>query len=123
MKLRLIVTLTATFFLTSCGEHSGYTVSEFSGDYRFYSGIGEFFDCNKKKKFYVANAGISTKLQETYLRLQIKPKEDVYIKIKGYLKEEVQKVEGIYPKLVFVPVKLISVDKDRGCTYPIREGE
>ena len=79
--------------------------------------------CNKKKKFYVANAGISSKLQETYLNLQIRPKEDVYIKIKGYLKEDVQKIEGINPELVFVPVKLISVDENRGCTYPIREGE
>ncbi len=123
MKLRIIFTFVSAFFLTSCGEHSDYTVSEFSGDYRFYSGIGEFFDCNKKKKFYVADAGISSKLQETYLKLQVKPKEDVFIKIKGYLKEEAQKVEGINPNLVFVPVKLISVDEDRGCTYPIREGE
>ena len=123
MKPRLILVFIVAIFLTSCGEHSGQTISEFSGDYRFYSGIGEFFDCNKKKKFYVANAGISSKLQETYLNLQIRPKEDVYIKIKGYLKEEVPQIEGIHPKLVFVPVKLISVDENRGCTYPIREGE
>ena len=123
MKPRLILVFIVAIFLTSCGEHSGQTISEFSGDYRFYSGIGEFFDCNKKKKFYVANAGISSKLQETYLNLQIRPKEDVYIKIKGYLKEEVPQIEGINPELVFVPVKLISVDENRGCTYLIREGE
>jgi len=123
VKLRLTLAFVTAFLLTSCGEHSGQTISEFSGDYRFYSGIGEFFDCNKKKKFYVAKAGISSKLEETYLKLQIKPKEDVYIKIKGYLKEEIQEVEGINPKLVFVPVKLISLYENRGCTYPLREGE
>ena len=115
MKPRLILAFVTTIFLTSCGEHSGQTISEFSGDYRFYSGIGEFFDCNQKKKFYVAKAGISTKLQDSYLKLQVKPKEDVFIKIQGYLKEEIQ-MEGIDPKLVFVPVKLISINKDRGCT-------
>ena len=122
MKPKLILAYVTTMFLTSCGEHSGQTISEFSGDYRFYSGIGEFYDCNKKKKFYVAKAGISEKLQESYNKLNVKPKEDVFVKIKGYLKEETQ-IEGIDPKLVFVPVKLISIDENRGCSYPTREGE
>lgn len=111
----------AALLLSSCSEHSGHTVSEFTGDYRYHAGIAEFFDCKKSVKYYVANAGIHTDLQERYLKLGIKNKDDVYMKVTGYLKEE-QKIEGIDPSLVFVPVKFISLDKDRGCKRGIMQG-
>lgn len=110
----------ASILLVSC-EHSGHEVSEFTGDYRYYAGIGEFFDCKKSVKYYVADMGIHTDLQEKYLKLGLRERDDVFIKVTGYLKEE-QKIEGIDPSLVFVPVKFISLDKDRGCTLGKMEG-
>lgn len=120
MKNKLAILVTA-FLLTSCGEHRGQDISEFTGDYRFYAGIAEFFDCRKSVKYYVADSGIHNELQSLYLQLNLKDKDDVYIKVKGYLKEE-QQMEGINPKTVFVPVKLISHDASRGCEQGIMQG-
>ena len=112
------------FFITtliiSC-EHSGYNVTEFTGDYRYYAGISEFFDCKTQVKYYVADAGIATQLQDLYQKLDLKRKEDIFIQVEGYLKEEKQ-LDGIAPTDVFVPVKLLSHDVNRGCDRPIRRG-
>ncbi len=107
--------------LTSC-EHSGYDVIEFTGDYRYYAGIAEFYDCDDQVKYYVADSGISTELQNLNSKLNLKEKEDIYLKVKGYLKEEKQ-IEGVDPIIVFVPVKLLSHDRNRGCNRAIRRGQ
>lgn len=104
----------------SC-EHSGYDTIEFSGDYRYYAGIAEFFDCDSRVKYYVADAGVNTELQDLYTSLNLKEKEDIYLKVKGYLKEEKQ-MEGVDPVVVFVPVKLLNHDVNRGCKRAIRQG-
>lgn len=118
----ILLYCSAALLLNSCGgEHSGHTVSEYTGDYRYYAGIAEFFDCKESVKYYVADAGIHADLQEKYLKLGIKDKDDIFIKVTGYLKEE-KKIEGIDPSLVFVPVKFISLDKDRGCKRGMMEG-
>jgi len=109
-----------TLLLASC-EHSGYDVHEHSGDYRYYAGIAEFFDCDEAVKYYVADAGIYTELQQLYTELSLKQNDDIYIQVKGYTREEKQ-MEGIDPALVFVPVKLLSYDVDRGCNQKIRKG-
>lgn len=106
--------------LASC-EHSGYNISEFTGDYRYYAGIAEFFDCDSGIKYYVANAGIHTELQDMYNKLNLKEKDDVYIRVDGYTKEEKQ-MDGIDPITVFVPVKLLGHDANRGCKQYIRQG-
>jgi len=119
MKKLLFMVLAASL-LSSC-EHSGEEVVKFTGEYRYYSGIAEFFDCKSRVKYYVAKAGIDTDLQETYLALGMEEKDDVYIQINGYLKEEAL-MEGIDPATVFVPVKLLKVDKSRGCERGVMQG-
>jgi hypothetical protein len=119
MRKILLINLTA-FLLLSC-EHRGQDISNFTGEYRYYAGIAEFFDCKKHIKYYVANKGIYSDLQNKYLQLGLDEKDDAYIKVKGYLKEEKQ-IEGIHPAIVFVPVKFISFDKNRGCEQGVQQG-
>lgn len=99
--------------LASC-EHSGYDVTKFSGEYKNYADIAEFFDCDSGIKYYVADAGIHKELQDMYSKLNLEEKDDVYITIEGYTREEEQ-MEGIDPITKFVPVELLSHDVDRGC--------
>jgi len=106
--------------ISSC-EHSGETIIEYQGDYRFVAGIGEFFDCKSRIKYFLADAGISTELEKQYLELAVPNEEDVYAILKGYLKEETQ-IEGVDPITVFVPTKVISLDPTRGCEKPKRQG-
>ncbi len=110
-----------SLLLASCGEHADYDIARFSGEYRYYKGIAEFFDCKSRVKYYVADAGIDTDLQKAYLKLGMKEKDDVYIQLKGYLKEEAM-MEGINPSTVFVPVKILNMDKTRGCERGLRQG-
>ncbi len=119
MKQKLIL-FTLVFSVLSC-EHRGQTITDFSGDYRFYKGIAEFFDCQQRSKFYVSDSGIGNDLQSEYLKLGLKEKDDVYVRLKGYLKEEAQ-IDGIDPITVFVAVKLIKIDAERGCERGIRKG-
>ena len=120
MMKRLAIFL-ITLMLVSCGEHRGQNISEFTGDYRFYAGISEFFDCKESVKYYVADTGIHAELQSLYLQLNLKEKEDIYIKVTGYLKEEKQ-LEGIDPINVFVAVELLEHDVERGCNIGNRKG-
>jgi len=115
----LFVILLVTLCI-SC-EHSSYDVTEFTGDYRFHAGISEFYDCESQIKYYVADAGIASQLQDLYLSLDLKRKEDIFIKVTGYLKEEIQ-LDGVAPTDVFVPVKLLDHDRDRGCDRQVRQG-
>jgi hypothetical protein len=110
-----------TVVMSSCNEHGDYDIVRFNGEYRYYKGIAEFFDCKSRVKYYVAEAGIDSDLEEAYLALGMDEKDDVYIQLKGYLKEE-QMMEGIHPSTVFVPVKLLKVDKTRGCVRGLRQG-
>lgn len=119
MKQVIAVSLLA-FIIVACGEHRGQNISEFTGEYRYYKGIAEFFDCKSARKYYVSKSGNHTELQRFYEKLDIKD-DDVYIKIKGYLKEE-QQMEGIDPITMFVPVKLLEHDTQRGCNIGNRKG-
>jgi len=120
MRKAILVSF-ASFILASCGEHSGQDVSKFTGEYRYYAGIAEFFDCKTHTKYYIAKVGVGTDLQAAYLKLNVEEKDDVYIQVKGYLKEEKQ-IEGIDPATVFVPVKLLGIDKTRGCERGVMQG-
>jgi hypothetical protein len=123
--MKYIVISLLSFFmlgtLISCGEHDEYDVEKFTGEFRYYAGIGEFFDCKSRIKYYVAKAGINDDLQETYTALGMEEKDDAFIQIEGYLKEEAL-MEGINPATVFVPVKVIKIDKSRGCVRGLRQG-
>ena len=109
--------------LSSCGEHSDYDIINFTGEYRYYSGIAEFFDCKSRTKYYIAKTGVSEDLKKAYLKLGMDEKDDTYMKVKGYLKEEEQQMEGINPSIVFVPVELLAVNKSRGCERAIQQGK
>ncbi len=123
MMIRKVLAITTlSLLLASCGEHDDYDISRFTGEYRYHAGIAEFFDCKSRIKYYVAKSGIDTDLQETYSKLGLEEKDDVYIQLTGYLKEE-EMMEGINPSTVFVPVELLKVDKSRGCERGIRQGE
>ncbi len=118
--IRNLFTCFIALLLASC-EHSGYDVTEFTGDYRYYAGIAEFYECDSQVNYYVADSGIHTELQNLYSKLDLKEKEDVYIHVEGYFKEEKQ-LDGVDPINFFVPVKLLSHDKNRGCNRAIRRG-
>jgi len=118
--LRIIAVSLLALLTTACDEHRGQNISEFKGEYRYYKGIAEFFDCKSAKKYYLAKSGIHTELQSFYEKLNIKD-HDVYIRVKGYLKEEEQ-MEGIDPIMKFVPVELIDHDTKRGCQRGTMQG-
>lgn len=107
--------------LASCGEHRGENVQSFTGDYRHDSGIGEFFDCKSGIKYYVINTSENEKLIEEYLAYQLTKNDDIYIRVKGYLKE-IPQIEGVDPMLEFAPVELIESNPDRGCSVGERQG-
>ncbi|MEN8213807.1 MAG: hypothetical protein ABFR19_05525 [Pseudomonadota bacterium] len=108
---------------TACDrEHSGREIIEYSGDYRVFAGIGEFFDCGEQINYYVAKSGIHAELAAKYSALGLPEKEDVYTKVEGYLKEEPQ-MEGIDPITLFVPTKFISFDQTRGCQRGRKKGQ
>ena len=110
------------FYFSACDmQHSGYTSKEYSGDYRAYAGIAEFFDCNEQVKYFVAESGVHSELVEKYAALGVPEKEDIYIKVEGYLKKEPQ-MEGIDPITVFVATKFISFDQTRGCEMGRQQG-
>ena len=121
MKRTLLYGLLA-LMLSSCGEHSDYDVTKFTGEFRFYKGIGEFFECTSRIKYYIADAGIYSDLQKAYEELGLEEKDDAYIHIKGYLRDEENPMEGIAPSTVFVPVDIIKLDKSRGCERIIQQG-
>lgn len=122
MNKRISSILFAALMLVSCGEHGDYDIVRFTGEYRYYAGIAEFFDCKSRVKYYVDKSGIDKELEQAYIKLGLDEKDDVYMKIKGYLKEEEEQMEGIVPAVVFVPVEILGLDKDRGCERGIRQG-
>lgn len=110
-------------FLLSCDtEHKGYTISAFTGEYRFYKNIAEFFDCDEGIKYFVAKKGVYSELQEAYLKMKLIDGDDAYIKVDGYLKKQVlmQDIDSID---VFVATKLHFIDSLRGCQKNRRIGQ
>ena len=118
--MKTIFKLLIPILIVSC-EHSDYDITKFTGDYRYYAGIAEFFDCDSQMKYYLANTGISDELEALHSTLDIEEKDDVYIEVDGYFKEE-QQIDGIDPVMVFVPVKLLKHDISRGCKRGYRHG-
>ena len=108
--------------LTSCGEHSGRDIKLFTGEYRYYAGIAEFFDCKDRVKYFVSKKiGINSELKEDFLSLGLRSSDDAYIRVKGYIKAEDQ-LQGMDPVSVFVPVELVKFDKNRGCKRSAKQG-
>ena len=116
-----VLPLLFSLFLSSCGEHSGKTILEYTGDYRYSNGIAEFFDCKGKERYFLSKKGAAVDLQEKYQQLGIKGKDDVFMRVKGYVQEE-QMMEGVDPLEFFVAVELLEVNQDRGCERGFRRG-
>lgn len=57
MMIKTFFKFLPALLLVSC-EHSGYEVIEYTGDYRYYAGIAEFFDCDEQVNYYVADSGL-----------------------------------------------------------------
>lgn len=87
---------------------------EFKGDYRFDGSIGEFFDCEERRKYYISKLGAHDALKEKYHALGLKDKDDVYAIVEGYVTKE-RMMEGIDPVSVFVASRVVSIDQTRGC--------
>lgn len=104
--------------LVSCSE---YESTAFAGDYRYYSGIGEFFDCKTGVKYYLGKQGISEDLKERYLALKLNEKDDAYLKVEGYLMEESAE-DTLIPSTIFIATDFISFDASRGCEVGRRVG-
>jgi uncharacterized lipoprotein NlpE involved in copper resistance len=104
--------------LSACSQHES---SLFTGDYRYYAGISEFFDCKTGVKYYLGKNGINKELEKEYLALKIEEKDDAYLKVEGYLMEESAE-EHLIPATVFVPTNFLSFDTSRGCEHGRREG-
>ena len=120
MKRFLLIAI-ATLLLSSC-EHRGQDIAKFKGEYRYYKGIAEFFVCKERTKYFVADAGIHMDLRAVYLEQGLKEDDDVYMQMTGYYKEEEVQIEGIDPMVLFVPVKLLKVYKNKGCERIIQQG-
>jgi len=121
IKAILLPAMLSLFFASCDMQHSGRSIIEYSGDYRVYAGIAEFFDCDQQVKYFVAKSGVHSELAEKYAALGVPEKEDVYIKVEGYLNKEAQ-MEGVDPITVFEPTKFISFDQTRGCEMGRQEG-
>lgn len=109
--------------LSACDrEPAGITSATYSGDYRSDSGIGEFFNCKDHVKYFVKKNKTAKELEERYLLLGLKAKEDVFVTIEGFFQEEKPEIDGINPATLFVPTRIISLDKNRGCDIGARQG-
>ncbi|MCK5696927.1 MAG: hypothetical protein KAI02_02120 [Gammaproteobacteria bacterium] len=118
MKLYLL--FFTTVLLISCSS-SQPPSQRYNGNFRYFSGIAEFFDCKTQEKHYVTEEGIYDELIASYKDLNLKPKDDVYIRAEGFYQEEEQ-MEGVDPLEVFVVTKIIEFDTTRSCKRPYRQG-
>jgi len=118
-----LIIILNTLLLSSC-----ITISikdpnhqRYNGDFRYYAGIAEFFDCKTQKKHYLGDEGITNDLIKAFKNLNLRDKEDVYIRVEGFYKEE-QQMDGVDPLDIFIPTKIIQLDTTRSCKRPYRRG-
>ncbi|MCK5895252.1 MAG: hypothetical protein KAG20_00520 [Cocleimonas sp.] len=121
MKRTIKNSLLSCLFLLSLASCSQQESTVFTGDYRYYAGISEFFDCKTKVKYYLGKQGIKKALEEKYLALTLNEKEDVYLNVEGYLIQE-SATESLIPATIFVATKFIRFDTSRGCEIGSRQG-
>ena len=112
-----------SILLSACEKVSeSKTTTIYSGDYRSDSGIGEFFNCKDRVRYFVVKNKTAKELEARYLALGLKAKDDVYVRVEGNIKEEKPEIDGINPTTVFLPTKIISLDQNRGCDISARQG-
>ena len=118
--MKLILFLIA-LQLTACTPSYDYEISRYKGNFRYFSHIAEFYDCKSMQKHYLGSEGVLDELIEEYKKLNLKEKDDVYIRVEGYYREEEQ-MDGVDPIEVFVPTKIVELDTSRSCKRPYRVG-
>ncbi len=116
------VVLTGGLLIGACNnQHQGRIIENFQGDYRYASGIGEFFDCKSRVRYYVHDSSANRVLIREFQKLGLRRGEDAYVRVKGYLMEAPQ-MDGVDPVEEFVPVEFIGIDPARGCKQEARQG-
>lgn len=93
----------------------------YTGDFRYYKEIAEFFDCKSQTKHYLGTDGVYDELIAEYQALNMTDGHDVYVRVEGYYLEEDQ-MDGVEPIELFVPTRIIKIDPDRGCKVDQKMG-
>ncbi len=96
-------------------------VQKIKGNFRYYAGIAEFFDCKTQTKHYVAKDGVYEEMLKAYQDLKLREKDDVYVSFEGFYREEEQ-MDGVDPYNMFVATKILKIDTTRSCKRPYRRG-
>ncbi|MBL7004158.1 MAG: hypothetical protein ISR69_09055 [Gammaproteobacteria bacterium] len=118
MKIALII---ISSLLVGCATQYKMPPQRFIGDFSYYKGIAEYFDCSTKKRYFMDKGEAYSELVERYEALNLRAKEDIYIRSEGYLKEE-ELIDGLDPVEVFVVTKIVRLDPNRGCNLVGKEG-
>lgn len=119
--LLLSFSFLSCLMFSSCDNHSHPPSTLFTGDFRVYAGISEFYDCQSGKKYYLGDKGIKIDLEKKFKALQLAEKDDAYLEVEGYLMRESAK-NTLIPSTIFVATKFISFDANRGCSVEARQG-
>lgn len=117
-----IVSLSLVVVLSACSQGPPpENIQRISGDFRYYRGIAEFFDCKQRHRFYLVENDMYGELLEKFAALKLDPKEDAYVRVKGYWVEEEQ-MEGVDPLELLAVTEIVEFDASRSCKRTYREG-
>ena len=117
-----IYTLLLAILLTGCTmQHRTTENHRYTGDFRYYAGIAEFFDCKQKKRFYLSSQGLHDEVISSFQALKLTEKEDAFLKVEGYYTEEEQ-MDGVDPLELLVVTRIDQLDPSRSCDRRRREG-
>ena len=116
------VPLLLVALLTACSQgEAPEHIRSYSGDFRYYRGIAEFFDCKERRRYYLHENDTYGELLEKFAALGLDEKEDAYLRVKGYWLEEEQ-MDGVDPLELLAVTEVVEFDASRSCQRRRREG-
>ena len=116
------VSLLLVMLLSACSQgQPPENIQRFSGDFRFYRGIAEFFDCKDLSLHYLHENEMYAELLEKFSALKLDPKEDAYLRAKGYWVEEEQ-MDGVDPLELLAVTEIVEFDASRSCKRTYKAG-
>ena len=116
------VFLLSIILLTACSqEPPPENIQRYSGDFRYYRGIAEFFDCKERRRYYLHENALYGELLEKFAALGLDEKEDAYVRVKGYWLEEEQ-MDGVDPFELQAVTEIVEFDASRSCQRRHRVG-